>query len=266
MRPSIVITPIKLETRHLTRPLGTAAFGLMLTIAVIGCSGGDDSPATPAPQPEPTTPGESVAADPEPAEVSEIATARPQPSPEAEMGPRTTGQVEGIVFDVGDGSEASFTVEEQLAALPAPYDAVMKTGSVSGEVRLDGGTSSVHIEMTKLTSDQNYRDGYVRDRMFGDHPTATFTVDDVGELPAGFTQGDTVTSSISGTLAMRGSEFPVTFDIEARDDGHSIFVLGSTMFTWEQFGIPVPRSRSVVWLADEVRVQVLLELIPRDGG
>ena len=38
----------------------------------------------------------------------------------------------------------------------------------------------------------------------------------------------------------------------------SINVLGTATFNWEQLGLAKPTARSVVYLADEVRVQVLL--------
>ena len=247
--------------------LFAVALAAILAASLASCGGGGGSDAQPDPvpaQPE-ASPTEDVEADA--ADEPDLSPAGDAEDDQAEpSGPRQTGEVDGIVFDVGGDSEATFTVEEQLARLPLPIDAVMSTGAVSGAVRLDGGPSSVEIELTQLSSDQEFRDNYVQRRMFGSHPVATFSVDDVGELPSGFADGDTVTTSVAGTLSLVGSEFPVTFDIEARDDGHTVFVLGSTEFTWEQFGIPVPTARSVVWVADEVRVQVLLELVPRDGG
>ena len=51
---------------------------------------------------------------------------------------------------------------------------------------------------------------------------------------------------------------PLVFDVTARKDGNTINILGLTTFTWEQLGLAKPTARSVVYLADEVRVQVLL--------
>ena len=192
-------------------------------------------------------------------EVSAAATVTPAVEQPDE---RLAGEVEGIVFVVGGESEATFTVEEQLARLAVPNDAVMRTNALSGEVRLDGGEFAVEIDLTTLTSDQGFRDRYVRTRMFGSDPRAVFAVPDAGELPAGFGDGETVTTSVTGTLTLLGKEFPLSFDIEARDDGHTVFVLGRTQFTWEELEVPVPQVQSVVWIADEVRVEVLLALEP----
>ncbi len=194
-------------------------------------------------------------------EVSAAATVTPAVEQPDE---RLAGEVEGIVFVVGGESEATFTVEEQLARLAVPNDAVMRTSALSGEVRLDGGEFAVEIDLTTLTSDQGFRDRYVRTRMFGSDPKAVFAVPNAGELPAGFGDGETVTTRVTGTLTLLGKEFPLSFDIEARDDGHTVFVLGRTQFTWEELEVPVPQVQSVVWIADEVRVEVLLALEP-DG-
>ncbi len=253
--------PTSTPAQPTSRIAWLAALALAAVLAAAACGGGGDDSSDAMGDQAASTPASDTPTEAAP----DQAEAAPD-SGEAEPAARQTGDVEGIVFDVGEGSESTFTVEEQLARLPVPNDAVMRTGAVSGEVRLDGGPSSVQIELTQLLSDQGFRDRYVRTRMFGSHPVATFAVDDVGELPAGFAAGDTVNTSVDGTLSLLGSEFPLSFQIEARDDGHTVFVLGSAEFTWEQFGIPIPTAPSVVWVADEVKVQVLLELVPRQGG
>ena len=176
---------------------------------------------------------------------------------------REMGDYEGVTFVVSDGSEATFTVEEQLARLPLPNDAVMRTTNLSGEVRLDGGESVVQIDLHTLVSDQEFRDRYVRTRMFGDHQFATFTVPDVGPLPDGLSSGDEVTTSVSGTLDIRGITVPMEFEIEARDDGSELFILGRTTFTWQELDIPPPTAPVVVSIEDDVIVEVLLTVEPQ---
>ena len=175
---------------------------------------------------------------------------------------RTTGQYDGYTFNVVEGSEATFTVEEQLASLDLPNDAVMRTSELSGTVAFDGSESVVIIELNTLSSDSQYRDGYVRNRMFSTHPVAKVTVPSTLPLPDGFAAGEEATTQVETMVSLLGSEFPLTFDIEARDDGESIFVVGRATFTWDQFGITKPTARSVVSIEDDVRVEVLLALEP----
>ena len=188
-------------------------------------------------------------------------TETPAATSEAAAGAREAGQVDGVMFVVGDGSEATFTVEEQLASLPLPNDAVMRTTALSGAVYLDGRPSVITIDLHELESDQPRRDQYVRGRMFPNDPVATFTLDDAGLLPAGFAEGEDVTTEITGQLEIRGAQAPVTFAIEARDDGDVVFILGRTTFEWEEFGMTAPNLQ-FVQVRDEVQAEVLLAVRP----
>lgn len=192
----------------------------------------------------------------------------PTPPPAEDPAPveRSTGDVDGIVFVVSDGSEATFSVGEVLAGVSIPnYEAVMHTTGLSGDVRLDGGASVVTVNLHSMTSDEPFRDRYVQSRMFPGQPTASVSFGDLTPLPGGFTNGDPVTTEVSGTLNINDMDVPLTFAIEARDDGDTVFVLGRSMFTWDQIGEPVPTARSVVSVEDEVRVEVLLALTPQAG-
>lgn len=211
------------------------------------------TPATPTPTPTAAPPA--------------APTPPPAPTAAAPAGPeydedRAIGEVEGVVFVVAEGSEVTFTVEEQLTRLPLPIEAVMRTEELSGEFRVDGSPVTITVDLHSLRSDQDRRDGYVRGRMFPDHPTATFTIDGDRPLPDGFTDGEEVSVEVEGTLSIRGMEFPLTFDITARDDGNVVHLLGETTFTWADLGMDEPRAGIVVWVAEEVRVNVLLALKP----
>lgn len=186
------------------------------------------------------------------------------PTAEVSSGPRKMGEYEGVTFVVSEGSEATFTVEEQLARLPLPNDAVMRTSALSGEVHLDGGASTVQVDLHQLSSDQAYRDRYVRNRMFRDSPIATFTVDGGQPVPEGLALGQEVTAQVTGSLQVRDVTVPMVFEVEARDDGDVMFIVGRTTFTWDQLDIPPPEAPVVASIEDEVRVEVLLALTPRE--
>ena len=234
--------------------VGLAALGIVL---LVGCGTSDSPEATATAQPTATEP-EPTAAPPTPTEEPE----QEATAPPAASGARETGQVAGVTFAVGEGSEATFTVEEKFARVTLPNDAVMRTTALSGEVHLDGRPSVIEIDLHRLSSDQSRRDGYVRSRMFPNDPIATFTLDDATPLPAGFTEGKEVTAQVTGQLDIRGVQAPVTFDVEARDDGDVIFILGRTTFVWGDFQIPPPNIAGFVQVVDEVRVEVLLAARP----
>ena len=216
------------------------------------------APASEPAAPEPTLP--SAAA--EPAETS--APAEPAEPAVQEM--PAPGQVEDVVFVIGEGSEATFTVNEKLARLELPNDAVMRTSDLSGKVYLDGQASVIEINLHSLSSDQSRRDGYVRDRMFPSNPVAIFTVPDLGPLPEPIAVGESITRQVEGQLSIRGITKPVTFEVEARLDPEALFILGSTSFTWDELEIPPPNIPNRIQVKDEVRVEVLLSAVPTMAG
>ena len=167
-----------------------------------------------------------------------------------------------MTFVVSEGSEATFTVTEQLANLPLPIEAVMRTTGLSGEVYLDGRPSTILLDLHSMSSDSEFRDRYVRSRMFGGYDVATFTVEAPDPLPDGFASGSEITTQATGTLDIRDVQVPITFEIQARDDGNALFILGRTTFTWDQLSITKPTARSVVSLEDEVRVEIVLSAKP----
>ena len=68
---------------------------------------------------------------------------------------------------------------------------------------------------------------------------------------------------MSGTLDIRGITVPMQFEIEARDDGSELLILGRTTFTWQELDIPPPTAPVVVSIEDDVIVEVLLTAVPQ---
>ena len=225
--------------------------------------------ATATPQPTATTPPDptvtseppTAAATPPPTDTPVPPTATTAPAEPEPAADRAIGEVEGVTFLVGMESEATFTVNEKLASLPLPNDAVMRTEALAGEVHFDGRPSVITIDLHQLASDQARRDRFVRERMFPNNPIATFTLPDAGPLPDEFTSGETATGQITGELDIDGFQTPITFEIEARDDGDVVYILGRTIFTWDQLNIPPP-NLPFVQVKDEVHVEILIAARP----
>ena len=216
--------------------------------------------ATPLPAGDPPTAAAQGAASQTPTATPTDLPATPAPFS------RSTGEVGGVRCAVGTGSEATFSVDEELARVTVPnYEAVMRTDEISGEVRLDGGDSLIEVGLHGMTSDEPFRDRYVRSRMFPNQSAAEVAFGDLTPLPDGFADGDTATADVTGTLRINGMDVPLTFAVEARDDGDVVYVVGRSSFTWDDIGEPVPTARSVVSVGDEVRVEVLLALTPTPG-
>ena len=224
-------------------------------------------PAAAEPEPAGATP--QPADTPQPTAAPAPATATPEPTAPAATEPPQLlqpGQVENVVFVVGEGSEATFTVNEKLNWLDLPNDAVMRTAALSGNVYLDGQPSVVDIDLHSLSSDSSRRDGYVRERMFPNDPVATFTVTDLGQLPNPFAVGEEVSREVAGQLSVRGVTKPITFEVVARLDAERLFILGRTTFTWAELEIPPPNIPGRIQVKDEVQVEVLLSATPTLAG
>ena len=167
---------------------------------------------------------EAVSTGAAPTDAPTTPTAAPATVPPAEpTAPSATpvGEGEGASggYVVGEGSEITFTVGEVLTRFPTPIQAVMRSTKLSGQINLDGQPSTVAVDLHSLASDQDFRDRYVRTRMFPNDPVASFTVDTVTELPAEFHSGDEFERQVSGTLNLKGESIPLTFDLEVRKDG-----------------------------------------------
>jgi len=171
--------------------------------------------------------------------------------------------VDSLQYQVSEGSEITFTVGEQLSRLPLPNDAVVRTDALSGQLNFDGQPSAVEVDLHTLSSDQDFRDRYIRGRMFQNSRVAVFTVNDLSDLPDEFFSGETFSRKVTGTLSIDGVDVPLTFDLEVRNDGDVLNVLGRTVFTWDQVQIPVPTARVVVSVDEEVSVQLLLVAEPK---
>lgn len=231
---------------------------LILTLLFAACGSVsiefEATTSTPAPDPTPTS-APAPTATPAPVDT---------PTPPPADDPPGLGNYEGFTYHVGVGSEATFTVEEKLASLPLPNDAVVRTTGLSGQVHFDGRPSIIEIDLHAMESDQPRRDRYIRDRMFPNDPVAIFSLPTTLPLPDGFSDGEEITAEITGQLEIRGVKAPVTFQVEARDDGDVVHILGRTSFVWSDFDIPVPNVGTFVRVTDEVSVEILLSVRPAD--
>ena len=204
--------------------------------------------------------GELSLPPPPPTAAAPTATEAPISTPSSEA--EETAVIGSDAYVIGEGSEITFTVEEELGRAPVRFDAVISSTGLSGVANLGGEPSVVTLDLHSLQSDQEFRDRYIQTRLFPDTPEAVVTVDQLPDLPQTFFDGEETTGDLSGSLQIGETVTPLVFDVTARHDGESINILGTTTFTWEGLGLEKPTARSVVYLADEVRVQVLLVAKP----
>jgi hypothetical protein len=206
--------------------------------------------------------GEEPAAAPE---TGATATAIIVNPPESSSATTTDTPVPGSTdgtFVVGEGSEATFTVNEKLSSLPLPNDAVMRTGGVTGEIDLSAGTASLVIDLRSLRSDSTRRDRYIRNQLFPSQPSATITVSKFPDIPEEFAEGESFIATVMETVNVNGTDAEIEFEIESRLDPDRLLVLVTGDFTWADFGISAPTSRTFV-VKDDVHVEVLVSAVPK---
>ena len=192
------------------------------------------------------------------AESGELSLPPPPPMTEAAEAEATSDTTSDAQYIIGEGSKATFTVEEELGRAPIRFDAVITGTGLSGSANLDGRPSVVTLDLHSLSSDQQNRDRYIRNTLFPDTPEAVVTVDQLPQLPQSFLDGEETTGQVDGSLQIGEAVTPLVFEVEARQDADAINIVGRATFTWEQMGLTKPTARSVVYLAEEVSVQVLL--------
>lgn len=169
--------------------------------------------------------------------------------------------VAGVVFTVVPGeSTATYTVREKLARLPLPSNAVGRTTAITGTIRLDGGPSTITVDLRTLESDQPMRDRFIRERggiQSERYPYAQFTVTQL-DLPSEYRVGETVSRAVTGMMKIREVERPLTFQVEARFHDNTLYIAGRTDFTWADFDIPPPNIAGIVQVEDTVHIEVLI--------
>jgi polyisoprenoid-binding protein YceI len=174
----------------------------------------------------------------------------------------TTAASTGLAGTWGatDNGIAGYRIREKLGFLPAQSDAVGRTSEVTGGFTLTDGASglqatdiAVEVDLTTLKSDDDRRDGRLRDQGLetAQFPTATFKSAGPIAVPDSARSGTEVTIDVRGDLTIHGVTKQVTIPIKARVDGDTIQLVGSLTFPLTDFAINKPSSPFVVSIEDD---------------
>ncbi|MCZ7536872.1 MAG: YceI family protein [Acidimicrobiia bacterium] len=156
-----------------------------------------------------------------------------------------------------------YRAQEEIGPTALHQEAVGRTPAVSGTLTITGSiieSVEVTADMTKLESDKDRRD----DRMRSDgietdaFPEATFALTepiDLGSVPA---VGEAVTVSATGDLTIHGATSSVTMELEARWNGDTIDVAGSTPILFDDYGIENPSVAGLISVEDAAVMELQL--------
>jgi len=158
------------------------------------------------------------------------------------------GDVAGT-WTVADGSVAGYRVREKLAQLPAPSDAVGRTGAITGQVTIadQSGAYSARnatftADVSQLKSGQDKRDNKIRSIGLetARYPQATFVAPGPIAIPADAIAGRAARIQADGDLTLHGVTKRVTIPLDVQRDGTQIKLVGSYQFGWSDFGMEAP--------------------------
>lgn len=214
----------------------------------------------------PKTVETAVPAAASPAATTPAAASTPaaQATAPAATTPAAAGQGQAARIQIGQGSSARFTAEEQLAGRGLNV-AIGNSTQVTGEIVLgpDGqpvaGQSRVTIPVASFATDSSQRDNFIRSNFFraGQNPNIVFTPAEVRGLPSIPSSG-TATFQIAGDLAVAGVTRPVVWDVTAQFNGNQIQATATYTFAFAEWGLQKPIVASVLSIADTIPLEVTI--------
>lgn len=227
-----------------------------MAFALVAC-GGSASPEVISTLEIP--PATATAPDTEPVQVV--------PSPESATGPNL------VRLEFAEGTEAVYLVNEQLARVNLPSDAIGTTDAVSGVILLGSGNlipaegSELRLDLSTLTSDSDRRDRYVRRNTLSTivYPFAVLVPRKVPGLPSPLpTQGE-ATFQMVGDMTMHGVTSELVWDVTASFAGEETTGQATTEFPFDKFGMMRPRVRLVLSVEDRIRLRIDFHLVRSAG-
>jgi polyisoprenoid-binding protein YceI len=161
---------------------------------------------------------------------------------------------------------AGYRVQELLAGETIKKTAAGRSPAVSGTITV-GGTAitaaRIDVDTTQLKSDRSQRDNRIRTQGLetDTFPSASFELSQpvqLGSVPA---VGAPVKVQAVGNLTLHGVTRPATFDLDARWNGDTIDVAGSTPVTMADFQINPPSIGGFVSVDDNGTVELQLTFV-----
>ena len=191
----------------------------------------------------------------------------------SESSPESSAGLSLVRLEFAQGTKAVYLVNEQLARVNLPSDAIGTTDAVSGVILLGADNqipaegSELRVDLSKMTSDSDRRDRYVRQNTLstGLHPFAVFVPREVPGLPFPLpTQGE-ATFQMVGDMTMHGVTSGLVWDVTATFDGDEITGQAITEFPFDKFGMTRPRVRLVLSVEDRIRLRIDFRLVRTTG-
>tara|TARA_Y100000590_G_scaffold106532_1_gene121224 strand:+ start:77 stop:895 length:819 start_codon:yes stop_codon:yes gene_type:complete len=168
-----------------------------------------------------------------------------------------------IRVDLSSGSIARYRIQEQLARLSLPNDAVGETDAVQGSLLFDGEGNVVSgsvwsLDVASLASDEPRRDRYVRRNTLKSSlfPEINFEAKSVSNLEWPLpTEGDT-RFQILGDLTVMDVTREISWDVDATIEESYVKGEANTVIQFEAFDIDKPRLAFILSVDDDIRLEL----------
>jgi polyisoprenoid-binding protein YceI len=168
-------------------------------------------------------------------------------------------------LEITAGTTARYKVQEQLAGVNFPSQAVGTTDAVTGSLVInpDGSFapgSKISVDLTKLESDQSMRDGYVRGRVLetDTYPTLEFVpkraVGLSSPLPSG--RGAQAGFQLVGDMTVHGVTKEVTWTIVATFANDAVNGRATTTTDFATFNMAKPSLARLLSVDDKIELEI----------
>ncbi|MEO8910039.1 MAG: YceI family protein [Gemmatimonadaceae bacterium] len=193
------------------------------------------------------------------------ASGRPQKSEVAEASSAAT-----LRFVLSPtGSAARYRVRERLMGHDFPNDAVGETKSLTGAIEFDANgkvipaSSKFTLDAATFVSDQNRRDGYVRNRVLeaDEYPSIVVVPTDVRGVKLPLPTSGTLPIEMTGNLTVHGVTRPTTWKGSATFTNGGVTGSAATMFTFNDIQMEQPHVPVLLSVADTIRLEMDFNLV-----
>jgi polyisoprenoid-binding protein YceI len=162
-----------------------------------------------------------------------------------------------------DKSQVTLKVNERLADRPSNSDAVLNTKAVTGQIVIapDGKVqegSKLIVDLNTLQSDSGMRDRFIKSNVLevGKFPSAEFTPTELRGLPSPLPTSGDFKGQLVGTMKIRDTTRPVTFELTGRIDGNTVTGTATSQLKLTDFGMELPRVPVLLSMEDLGRLEI----------
>jgi polyisoprenoid-binding protein YceI len=179
------------------------------------------------------------------------------------------GPPTAVKLDIADGSTASYRVQEQLAGINFPSEAVGSSTALTGTIFLkadgsiDPGQSKLSFDLRTLKSDQDMRDGYIQKRTLetDKFPTADFVATKIQGIPTPLPMMGQAGFQLTGNMTIHGVTKEVTWNgITTFAKDGSLAGRATTDFVFSMFGLTKPSLARILSVDDKIQLELVFKL------